>query len=79
MVIQSTTGTSYQGIQRGSQGMRRSAAEIAAARHMGETGKPIDVARSMVELHQHSHQIGASIKAFKGIDEAIGTLLDVTA
>jgi hypothetical protein len=80
MVIKSVSNSTLQGIQRGLQGLRRNAAEIASANQMRSTSAaPKDLARSLVELKQHELQTSASIEAFRTESELIGHLLDVKA
>lgn len=80
MLIKSVSQSALQGIQRGLQGVRRNAAEIASARHMRSSSPaPKDLTRSLVELNQHQLQTSASIKAFRTENEIIGSLLDVKA
>jgi hypothetical protein len=80
MVIGSVSQTSLQGIQRGLEGLRRNATEIASARTMRSASVPSkDLTRSIVELDQHSLQTSASVKAFRAADQMIGSLLDVKA
>jgi hypothetical protein len=80
MVIKSVSDSALQGIQRGLQGVRRNAAEIASARQMrNSSAAPKDLTRSLVELKQHQLQTSASIEAFRTESELIGHLLDVKA
>ena len=80
MVIKSVSGSALQGIQRGLQGVRRNAAEIASAHHMrSSTAAPKDLTRSLVELKQHQLITSASVEAFRTENEIIETLLDVKA
>ncbi|MES9990505.1 MAG: hypothetical protein ABW098_01020 [Candidatus Thiodiazotropha sp.] len=75
MGINSITGPALQGIQKGFQGMRRVASEIASAQQTSQT-KPTDLSRAMVELQQHANQTKAQVKTLKTADEMIGTLID---
>jgi hypothetical protein len=75
MGINSITGPALQGIQKGFQGMRRVAAEIASAQKPNQA-KPTDLSRAMVELQQHANQAKAQVKTLKAADELIGTLID---
>ena len=80
MIIKSISGSALQGIQRGLQGMRRNAGEIASARQMrGSTADTVDLTRALVEMKQISYQTTASVKALRTADQMIGTLLDVKA
>ena len=75
MAINSIMGPSLLGIQKGLQGMRRVASEIAGATRSPET-RPTDLSRAMVEMKQHANQAKASVKALKAADDMLGTLLD---
>lgn len=65
-----------QGIQRSTQGMARSAAEIARASRPGD--QP-DMTRAMIELKQHEHAAKANMKTLAAADRLLGSLLDVKA
>ncbi|MET0067651.1 MAG: hypothetical protein ABW076_15010 [Candidatus Thiodiazotropha sp.] len=75
MGIHSITGPALQGIQKGLQGMRRVASEIASAQQMQQTN-PKDLSRSMVEMQQHANLVKAQVKTLKAADEVLGTLID---
>ena len=80
MIIKSISGSALQGIQRGLQGMRRNAGEIASARQMrGSTADTVDLTRALLEMKQTSYQTTASVKVLRTADQMIGTLLDVKA
>jgi flagellar hook protein FlgE len=79
MAINSVTGSALLGIQRGMQGLRRNAAEIASAQHMNPGIPNKDLTRSLVELHQNELYTTVNIKTLKTADQVIGTLLDVKA
>ena len=79
MAITPITGTALQGIQRGMQGLRRNAAEIASPGQAGTTFPTKDAVRALVELHQNAHQATASLTVFKAADQMIGSLLDIEA
>lgn len=68
--------TAVQGIQRSTQGMARSAAEIARA---GTPGDRPDMTRALVELKQHEQAARANIKTLATADRLLGSLLDVKA
>ena len=75
-MINKLGNTALQGIQRSTQGMARSAAEIARA------GKPDDktnMTRALIELKQHEQAAKASIKTLATADKTLGSLLDVKA
>ncbi len=79
MAINSVTSSALQGIQRGLQGLRRNASEIASAQSMKTESPPKDLTRSLVELHQNELYTSASIKTLETADQVIGTLLDTKA
>jgi hypothetical protein len=68
--------TALQGIQRSTQGMARSAADIAKASRPGE--KP-NMTRAIVELKQHEHSAKANMKTLATADKMLGSLLDIKA
>ena len=78
MGINSIMGPAVQGIQNGTNGLRRVASDIASTKTASQS-KPTDLARAMVEMQQYATQTKASIKALKSTDEAIGTLFDERA
>lgn len=65
-----------QGVQRSTQGMARSAAEIARA---SKPGDKTNMTRAMVELKQHENAAKANIKTLSAADRMLGSLLDVKA
>ncbi|RDH88100.1 MAG: hydrolase [endosymbiont of Seepiophila jonesi] len=71
MAINSIVGPALQGIQRGFQGMRRVASEIASVSQT-EKQNPTDLSRATVEMNQQAHQA----KVLKAADDSIGTLFD---
>jgi hypothetical protein len=79
MAINSITGTALQGIQRGLQGLKRNASEIASAQNLKPTTPNKDLTRSLVELHQNELYTSINVKTLKTADQAIGTLLDIKA
>ncbi len=78
-MINSATSSALQGIQRGYQGIRRSAAEIASAGQLQGASPTKDLTRSMVEMKQHSLHAQASAKVLQTTGDLLGTLLDVKA
>ncbi|MEJ2406107.1 MAG: hydrolase [Candidatus Thiodiazotropha sp.] len=75
MDIHSITGPALQGIQKGLQGMRRVASEIASAQQVQQTN-PKDLSRSMVEMQQQANLVKAQVKTLRTADEVLGTLFD---
>jgi hypothetical protein len=75
-MISKLGNTAVQGIQRSTQGMARSAAEIARA---NQPGDKTNVTRALVELKQHEHAAKANIKTLAAADKMLGSLLDIKA
>lgn len=75
-MISKLGNTAVQGFQRSTQGMARSAAEIARASRPGDQA---DMTRAMVELKQHEHAAKANLKTLSVADRMLGSLLDVKA
>ena len=78
MAISPIGSSALHGLQRGMQGMRRSAAQVARQGTSPEAGGG-DFARSMVEMKQHAVQAKASTRALKAYNDTMGTLLDIKA
>ena len=78
MSINSITGPSLLGIQRGLNGLSRVATEVASG-DQAKRIEPIDFSRAMVEMKQYEAQVKISSKALKYADQALGTLLDERA
>ncbi|MET0049889.1 MAG: hypothetical protein ABW095_02280 [Candidatus Thiodiazotropha sp.] len=78
MGINSITGPALQGIQKGLQGMRRVASEIASAQQVQQSN-PKDLSRSMVEMKQQANLVKAQVKTLKTADDVLGTLFDERA
>ena len=79
MGVLSVQNSALQGIQRGLEGMRQNAADIASADQLNRAGKNTDLETSMVELNQNKYQVQASAKVVSALDEVIGTLIDTRA
>ena len=75
-MINKLGNTALQGIQRSTQGMARSAAEIARA---GQPGDKTNMTRALIELKQHEQAAKANIKTLATADKTLGALLDVKA
>lgn len=78
MTIDAISSPGLLGIQRGMQGIRESAVQIASA----ETAKGADTAdatTALVALKQHEQQVAASAKAVEAADGVVGALLDTFA
>jgi flagellar hook protein FlgE len=68
--------SALQGIQSGTRGMIRSAAEIARS---ARTGDRPDMTRALVELKQHEQAAKANMKTLTTAEKMLGSLLDVRA
>lgn len=79
--ISPAAGNALLGIQRGMDGLRENAAEIASADRLnGQTENGVrDVAEPLVESRQNARQVEASAKVLEAENQAIGSLLDVKA
>jgi len=77
-MIDKIGGSAIRGIQRGLDGLRRTADNIAA-QPAQKARQTTDLARSMVELQQHKQQVAANAKTLKTAYDTIGSLLDVKA
>jgi hypothetical protein len=75
-MISKLGNSAIQGLQRSTQGMVRSAAEITRASKPGDQS---NMARAMIELKQHEHAAKANIKTLAIADKMLGSLLDVEA
>lgn len=83
--ISPVAGNALLGIQRGMDGLRENAAEIASADRYNRVGPgqgtdPVrDIAEPLVESRQNARQVEASAKVLEAENQAIGSLLDVKA
>lgn len=75
MSIDSVAALGLAGIQRGMQGARSSAAEIASAGQSASTDAA-DLTAALVSLKQQEQQVAAASKVVKSADDMIGTLID---
>ena len=75
----SVQGEAVQGIQRGLDGIRKNAAEIASADQLNQAGNETDLVGAFVSMEQNKTQVQASAKVVSAIDEVIGTILDIRA
>ena len=79
MGVLSIQSSAVQGIQRGLDGMRKNAAEIASADQLNHAGQETDLAGALVNMQQNKVQVQASAKVISTMDEVIGTLIDTRA
>ena len=77
-MIDKIGGPAIRGIQRGLDGVRRTAEDIAT-QPVQRTTTTKDLARSMVELKQHQQQVAANAKTLKTAYDMIGSIIDVKA
>jgi len=68
-----------QGIQRGLDGLRKNAAEIASADQLNKAGKDTSLEGALVGLLQNKVQVQASAKVVSAVDEVIGSIIDTRA
>lgn len=79
MGVLSVQNEALQGINRGLEGMRKNASEIASSDQLNKTGQETDLAGSLVGLQQNKVQVQASAKVVSTVDEVLGTILDIRA
>ena len=79
MGVLSIQSSAVQGIQRGLDGMRKNAAEIASADQLNHAGQETDLAGALVSMQQNKVQVQASAKVVSTLDEVVGTLIDTRA
>lgn len=79
MGVLAVQNEAIQGIQRGLDGMRRNASQIASADQLNRAGQETDLAGSLVEMQQNKVQVQASAEVVSAMDEVLGTLIDIRA
>lgn len=79
MGVLAVQNEALQGIQRGLDGMRRNASQIASADQLNRAGQETSLAGAMVEMQQNKVQVQASAEVVSAIDEVLGTLIDIRA
>lgn len=79
MGVLSIQSSAVQGIQRGLDGMRKNAAEIASADQLNQAGQETDLAGALVNMQQNKVQVQASAKVVSALDEVVGTMIDTRA
>jgi hypothetical protein len=77
-MIDKVSGSAIRGIQRGLDGLRRGAYDIAS-QPVAPNRSSTDLARSLVELKQQETHTKANVEVLKAADDMVGTLLDVKA
>jgi len=79
MGVLSVQSEAVLGIQRGLDGMRKSATEIASADQLNRAGEGTDLEGSLLELQQNKVQVQASAKVVSAVEEVIGSIIDIRA
>lgn len=79
MGVLSVQSEAVQGIQRGLDGMRKNASEIASADQLNKAGKDTSLVGSLVGLEQNKMQVQASAKVVSAVDEVLGSIIDLRA
>lgn len=80
MAITPAGTSALTGIQRGLDGLQRTAAEIASTGRMNGSGSGTGVAaEALVAQIQHAHQVEASVRVLETENRMLGSLLDVKA
>lgn len=79
MGVLSVQSSAMLGIQRGLDGLRRDASEIASADQLNNAGKETDLEGAIVGLNQNKVQVQASAKVVSAVDEMVGSLIDTRA
>ncbi len=75
----SVQSSAIQGIQRGLDGMRKNAAEIASTEQLNQSGQNTDLESSLVGLKQNQVQVQASAKVVSALDEVLGSIINTEA
>lgn len=79
MSVLSVQSEAVLGMQRGLDGMRRNASEIASADQLNRAGQDTDLEGAMVGMQQNKAQVQASAKVVSAMDEVLGTIIDIRA
>ncbi len=79
MGVLSVQSEAVQGIQRGLDGLRKNASEIASADQLNKAGEGSDLVGSLIGLQQNKVQVQASAKVVSAVDEVLGTIIDIKA
>lgn len=77
MGVLSVQNEAIQGIQRGLDGLRRNAQEIASADQLNNAGQETDLAGALLGLQENKTQVQASAKVVSAVDEMIGSIIDL--
>lgn len=79
MGVLSVQSSAVLGIQRGLDGMRKDAADIASADQLNNAGQETDMVESLVSMKQNQIQVQASAKVVSALDEVLGSIIDTKA
>jgi len=79
MSVLSVQSEAVLGMQRGLDGMRRNASEIASADQLNRAGQDTDLEGALVGMQQNKAQVQASAKVVSAMDEVLGTIIDIRA
>ncbi len=79
MSVLSVQSEAVLGMQRGLDGMRRNASEIASADQLNRAGQDTDLEGALVGMQQNKAQVQASAKVVSAMDEGLGTIIDIRA
>ena len=79
MGVLSVQSSAVLGIQRGLDGMRKDASEIASADQLNNAGQETNIVESLVSMKQNQVQVQASAKVVSALDEVLGSIIDTRA
>ena len=79
MGVLSVQNSALQGIQKGLDGLRQNAAEIASEDQLNKAGQETDLVGSLVGLKENQNQLQASTKVVSALDEVLGTIINTRA
>jgi len=79
MGVLSVQSEAVLGIQRGLDGLRKNASEIASADQLNKAGQDSSLVGSLLDLQQNKTQVQASAKVVSAVDEVLGTIIDIRA
>jgi len=75
----SVQNSALQGIQRGIDGIRKNATEIASSDQLNQAGQDTSLESSLVGLKQNQVQVQASAKVVSALDEVLGSMINTKA
>jgi len=79
MGVLSVQSEAVLGIQRGLDGLRKNASEIASADQLNKAGQDSSLVGSLLDLQQNKTQVQASAKVVSAVDDVLGTIIDIRA